>query len=107
MVIKLGRYGKFYACSNFPDCHNTKAITKEIGVTCPTCGQGQVIERKTKRNRVFYGCDRYPDCEFTSWISLLDVTVLNQAITSWRRKYVVVASKLSVVTKSVTTKNLL
>ncbi|MDA5519952.1 type I DNA topoisomerase [Streptococcus thermophilus] len=67
MVIKLGRYGKFYACSNFPDCHNTKAITKEIGVTCPTCGQGQVIERKTKRNRVFYGCDRYPDCEFTSW----------------------------------------
>ncbi|MGT2929774.1 type I DNA topoisomerase [Streptococcus dentasini] len=67
MVIKLGRYGKFYACSNFPDCHNTKAITKEIGVTCPTCGQGQVIERKTKRNRIFYGCDRYPDCDFTSW----------------------------------------
>ncbi|MFC5630865.1 MULTISPECIES: type I DNA topoisomerase [Streptococcus] len=67
MVIKLGRFGKFYACSNFPDCHNTKAITKEIGVTCPTCGQGQIIERKTKRNRIFYGCDRYPDCEFTSW----------------------------------------
>ena len=67
MVYKFGRYGKFYACSNFPDCHNTKAITKEIGVTCPTCGKGQVIERKTKRNRVFYGCDRYPDCEFTSW----------------------------------------
>ena len=67
MVIKLGRYGKFYACSNFPECRNTKAITKEIGVTCPTCGKGQVIERKTKRNRIFYGCDRYPDCEFTSW----------------------------------------
>ena len=67
MVIKLGRYGKFYACSNFPECHNTKAITKEIGVTCPLCGEGQVIERKTKRNRIFYGCDRYPDCEFTSW----------------------------------------
>ncbi|WP_369351080.1 type I DNA topoisomerase [Streptococcus hillyeri] len=67
MVIKLGRFGKFYACSNFPDCHNTKAITKEIGVTCPTCDQGQIIERKTKRNRIFYGCDRYPECEFTSW----------------------------------------
>ena len=67
MVIKLGRYGKFYACSNFPECHNTKAITKEIGVTCPICGEGQVIERKTKRNRLFYGCDRYPECEFTSW----------------------------------------
>ena len=67
MVIKLGRFGKFYACSNFPDCHNTKAITKEIGVICPTCQKGQVIERKTKRNRIFYGCDRYPECEFTSW----------------------------------------
>lgn len=67
MVIKLGRYGKFYACSNFPDCRNTKAITKEIGVTCPICHKGQVIERKTKRNRLFYGCDRYPECNFTSW----------------------------------------
>ncbi len=67
MVIKLGRYGKFYACSNFPDCRNTKAITKETGVTCPICHKGQVIERKTKRNRLFYGCDRYPECDFTSW----------------------------------------
>lgn len=67
MVIKLGRFGKFYACSNFPDCRNTKAITKEIGVTCPICQKGQVIERKTKRNRIFYGCDRYPECDFTSW----------------------------------------
>lgn len=67
MVIKLGRYGKFYACSNFPECHNTKAITKEIGVICPICQKGQIIERKTKRNRIFYGCDRYPECEFTSW----------------------------------------
>lgn len=67
MVIKLGRYGKFYACSNFPECHSTKAITKEIGVICPICQKGQVIERKTKRNRIFYGCDRYPECEFTSW----------------------------------------
>lgn len=67
MVIKLGRYGKFYACSNFPECHNTKAITKEIGVICPICQKGQVIERKTKRNRIFYCCDRYPECEFTSW----------------------------------------
>lgn len=67
MVIKLGRYGKFYACSNFPECRNTKPIVKEIGVTCPECHKGQVIERKTKKNRIFYGCDRYPDCEFTSW----------------------------------------
>ncbi|MFL2106211.1 type I DNA topoisomerase [Desemzia sp. FAM 23991] len=67
MVIKMGRYGKFYACSNFPECRNTKAIVKDIGVTCPTCGEGHVIERKSKKNRIFYGCDRYPDCEFVSW----------------------------------------
>lgn len=67
MVIKMGRYGKFYACSNFPDCRNTKAILKKIGVTCPTCGKGEVVERKTKKNRIFYGCERYPDCEFRSW----------------------------------------
>ncbi|WP_157455294.1 type I DNA topoisomerase [Carnobacterium maltaromaticum] len=67
MVIKLGRYGKFYACSNFPECRNTKAIVKEIGVTCPVCKEGQVIERKSKKNRIFYGCDKYPECEFVSW----------------------------------------
>ncbi|KJW12097.1 type I DNA topoisomerase [Levilactobacillus spicheri] len=67
MVIKMGRYGKFYACSRFPDCRNTKPIVKEIGVTCPVCHQGQVIERKSKKNRIFYGCSRYPDCDFVSW----------------------------------------
>ncbi|HIY58695.1 MAG TPA: type I DNA topoisomerase [Candidatus Tetragenococcus pullicola] len=67
MVIKMGRYGKFYACSNFPECRNTKPIVKEIGVVCPVCHKGQVIERKSKKNRIFYGCDRYPDCDFISW----------------------------------------
>ncbi|MGY3749447.1 type I DNA topoisomerase [Vagococcus acidifermentans] len=67
MVIKLGKYGKFYACSNFPECRNTKPIVKEIGVTCPKCHKGQIVERKSKKNRLFYGCDRYPDCDFISW----------------------------------------
>lgn len=67
MVIKIGRYGKFIACSNFPECRNTKAIVKEIGVKCPTCKEGEVIERKSKKNRIFYGCSRYPECEFVSW----------------------------------------
>jgi DNA topoisomerase-1 len=67
MVIKMGRFGKFYACSRFPDCRNTKAIVKEIGVVCPKCHKGQIVERKSKRNRVFYGCDRYPECDFVSW----------------------------------------
>ena len=67
MVIKIGRFGKFYACSNFPDCRNTQAIVKSIGVTCPTCRQGEIIERQSKKNRLFFGCNRYPECEFVSW----------------------------------------
>jgi DNA topoisomerase-1 len=67
MVFKMGRYGKFMACSNFPDCRNTKAIVKDINVTCPKCKDGQIIERKSKKNRIFYGCSHYPDCDFLSW----------------------------------------
>lgn len=67
MVIKMGRYGKFMACSNFPDCRNTKAIVKKIGVTCPKCNDGDVVERKSKKNRIFYGCSNYPECDFVSW----------------------------------------
>ncbi|WP_412838493.1 type I DNA topoisomerase [Bacillus velezensis] len=67
MVYKMGRYGKFMACSNFPDCRNTKPIVKQIGVKCPKCHEGNIVERKSKKKRVFYGCDRYPECDFVSW----------------------------------------
>jgi DNA topoisomerase I len=67
MVYKMGRFGKFMACSNFPDCRNTKPIVKDIGVTCPSCHKGSIVERKSKKKRIFYGCDRYPECEFVSW----------------------------------------
>ncbi|KZE38172.1 DNA topoisomerase I [Bhargavaea cecembensis] len=67
MVIKMGRYGKFMACSNFPDCRNTKPILKKIGVTCPKCKKGEVVERKSKTKRIFYSCDQYPECDFISW----------------------------------------
>ncbi|WP_410769266.1 type I DNA topoisomerase [Fontibacillus sp. BL9] len=67
LVYKLGRFGKFLACSGFPDCRNTKPIIKDIGVTCPKCKEGHVVERRSKKGRVFYGCDRYPDCDFVSW----------------------------------------
>ncbi|WP_010622185.1 type I DNA topoisomerase [Paucilactobacillus suebicus] len=67
MVVKMGRYGKFYACSRFPDCRNTKAIVKDTGIVCPKCHEGTVVERKSKKNRVFYGCSRFPDCDFVSW----------------------------------------
>ncbi len=67
MVIKLGKFGKFIACSGFPDCRNSKPLLQKIGVTCPTCKQGEVVERRSKKGRVFYGCDRYPECDFVSW----------------------------------------
>ncbi|WP_282171642.1 type I DNA topoisomerase [Cytobacillus firmus] len=67
MVFKMGRYGKFMACSNFPDCRNTKPIVKDIGVKCPKCEEGNIIERKSKKRRIFYGCDRFPECDFISW----------------------------------------
>jgi DNA topoisomerase-1 len=67
MVYKMGRYGKFLACSNFPECRNTKPILKEIGVKCPKCKEGNVVERKSKKRRTFYGCDRFPECDFVSW----------------------------------------
>ncbi|MFC4320194.1 type I DNA topoisomerase [Litchfieldia salsa] len=67
MVFKMGRYGKFMACSNFPECRNTKAIVKDIGVQCPKCEKGNIIERKSKKRRIFYGCDQFPGCDFLSW----------------------------------------
>ncbi|PIC91037.1 DNA topoisomerase I [Sporosarcina sp. P21c] len=67
MVYKMGRYGKFMACSNFPDCRNTKAIIKPIGVKCPKCKEGEVVERKSKTKRIFFGCDQYPECDYVSW----------------------------------------
>ncbi|MEK4347323.1 type I DNA topoisomerase [Paenibacillus sp. FSL P4-0184] len=67
LVYKLGRFGKFLACSGFPDCRNTKPIIKDIGVTCPKCNEGKVVERRSKKGRVFYGCDQYPGCDFVSW----------------------------------------
>ncbi|WP_019532523.1 type I DNA topoisomerase [Paenibacillus ginsengihumi] len=66
-VYKMGRFGKFLACSGFPECRNTKPIIKDTGVTCPNCQQGKIIERRSKKGRLFYGCDRYPECEFVSW----------------------------------------
>ncbi len=66
MVIKHGRYGKFIACSGYPECKNVKKIVNEIGVKCPKCGNN-VIARKSKKGRLFYGCNNYPKCDFVSW----------------------------------------
>ncbi len=67
MLIKHGRFGKFMACSNYPECENTKALLNKIGVKCPKCQQGEIVERKTKKYKTFYGCSAFPECRFISW----------------------------------------
>ncbi len=66
MVYKQGRFGKFLACPGFPECRNTKAITKALEVPCPKCG-GKVLVRKSKKGAIFYTCEKSPDCDFISW----------------------------------------
>lgn len=66
MVVKYGRYGKFIACSGYPDCKNIVKMINKIGIPCPKCG-GDVIVRQTKRGKDFYGCSNYPQCNFISW----------------------------------------
>lgn len=66
MVVKTGRFGKFLACSNYPECRNTKPV--KVGVKCPEAGcGGDIIEKRTRKGRLFFGCDRYPKCKFASW----------------------------------------
>ncbi len=79
MVVKFSRFGKFLACSGFPDCRNTKQLKsepKKIGMKCPKCGEGEIVERRVSRGRVrgkiFWGCSRYPDCDYASWTNPLN-----------------------------------
>ncbi|MDN5352515.1 MAG: topoisomerase [Clostridiales bacterium] len=72
MLIRHGRYGKFLACSNYPECNNTKPILKKLGIACPSCGVGEIVERKSKKLKVFYGCSEFPACRFVSWDMPID-----------------------------------
>jgi DNA topoisomerase-1 len=65
MVVKTGRYGEFTACGNYPSCKYVKQ--KTIGMQCPECSEGEIVERRSRRGKTFYGCSRYPDCNFVSW----------------------------------------
>lgn len=65
-ILKQGRFGKFLACSRYPDCKSTKPFLVKIGLKCPECKEGDIVIRKAK-GRVFYGCSRYPDCKYSSW----------------------------------------
>lgn len=66
MVIKTGRFGRFLACPNYPECKNTKSITEPTPGICPKCG-GTILKKKSKKNYTYYGCEKYPDCDFMTW----------------------------------------
>lgn len=67
MVVKRGRFGKFLACPDYPNCTFTKPIVVKLNVPCPKCQKGEVVEKKSRKGNKFYGCDRYPECDFVSW----------------------------------------
>ena len=67
MILKEGRFGKFLACENYPKCKNTKTIIQKSGIKCPDCGEGEVIERRTKKGKLFWGCTKYPGCKYATW----------------------------------------
>jgi len=71
MVEKLGRFGRFYACTGFPECKHTESIApaniEKLDITCPKCETGKMAPKRTKRGKIFYGCDNYPKCDFATW----------------------------------------
>ena len=74
LVIRIGRFGKFISCSNFPECKHTEKYLEKIGMKCPECKEGDVIVKKTgqslpagRQGRHFFGCSRYPECKWASW----------------------------------------
>ncbi|MCR4329968.1 MAG: type I DNA topoisomerase [Candidatus Roizmanbacteria bacterium] len=84
LVIKISRFGKFYACEGFPTCKFTKPYLQKTGVVCPQCSKGELVMRFSKKKRRFYGCDRYPECDYTSlWLKKTDE---NEVIDSKKNK---------------------
>ncbi|MBI5414014.1 type I DNA topoisomerase [Candidatus Peregrinibacteria bacterium] len=67
MIVKSGRFGEFLACSKYPKCKTTKTIEKQLGMKCPQCKKGEVVEKRTRKGKVFWGCNTYPKCDYASW----------------------------------------
>jgi DNA topoisomerase-1 len=68
LIIKLGRFGKFYACIKFPECKYTESLkSNKLDIKCPKCEQGEIVEKKTKKKKIFYGCSNWPRCDFALW----------------------------------------
>lgn len=67
MAVKHGRYGPFLACTGYPNCRNIKNIDIKTGVGCPECGQGDIVEKRSRQGKIFYSCNKYPNCKFALW----------------------------------------
>jgi DNA topoisomerase I len=68
LLIKLGKFGKFYACSKFPKCRYTESLKENsLKIKCPKCNKGNIVEKRTKKGKIFYGCDQFPKCDFALW----------------------------------------
>jgi len=68
LIIRIGKYGRFYACSAFPKCRYTGSLEKNVlDIDCPKCKKGKLTEKRTKKNKIFYGCDQFPECDFALW----------------------------------------
>lgn len=67
MIIKRGRFGPFLSCSDYPKCKTIKSIQKKLGIACPKCKQGEIVEKRTRKSKTFYGCSKYPSCDYAIW----------------------------------------
>ena len=67
MIIKEGRFGRFLACEKYPECKNTQTLVSSTNVKCPDCGEGELVERRTKRGKKFWSCSTYPKCKYATW----------------------------------------
>ena len=68
LLIRLGKYGKFYACSKFPKCRYTESLEENtLGIKCPKCKKGKIVEKRTRKRKIFYGCSNWPKCDFALW----------------------------------------
>jgi len=90
-VFREGKFGRFIGCEKYPDCDYVKTIT--LGVACPKCKEGQVVERKSKRKKIFYGCSRFPECDFVSWYRPINEKCPNNDSQYMEQKYSVKKGK--------------
>ena len=82
MLAREGRYGKFLGCSGYPECKTIVSLAKKLDMPCPLCGEGEVVEKRSRKGKVFYGCSKYPECSFVSWDKPGDKTEEEQALAS-------------------------